>query len=131
MNDEAQKKAAALRDAQQNIHAAVNDLRNKRPGMSFQTAWSTLQQTRSDLFDSLDKASSELTKITRGQNQGDPFYRSQGLEEPTARDNVPPSRPGQLSKPPGQPAPETRVKPDFRSRDSRITGVHSVVRSVR
>ena len=43
MNDK-DTKLAAVRAAQSDIHDAVNKLRNER-GLSFQSAWSTLEQT--------------------------------------------------------------------------------------
>ena len=85
MNDK-DTKLAAVRAAQSDIHDAVNKLRNEH-GLSFQSAWSTLEKTRPDLFKNLDKASDEL-KIEYGQNKDDMFFESQGLKPPTAPNNV-------------------------------------------
>jgi hypothetical protein len=125
-NDE--KKAvhlAQVRHAQEAIHGAVAELRNNRPGLSFQSAWSTLQKTRPSLFDDLDKASDALSKITRGENEGDPFWRSQGLEEPVAKNNVPE---GPTSRPHPEKSKDPRIGENWpqnptRPKDSRIQGV--------
>ena len=120
MNDSRDSKLAKLKAAQAAIHDGVNDLRNKRPGLSFQAAWSTLQKTRGDLFDALDKASDEL-KIEYGGNENDMFYESQGIKPPLAKSNVP-DEPG--AKPPGQGADDPRAKgfPQYvpRPKDPRI-----------
>jgi hypothetical protein len=131
MNDK-DTKLAAVRAAQSDIHDAVNKLRNER-GLSFQSAWSTLEKTRPDLFKNLDKASDEL-KIEYGQNKDDMFFESQGLKPPTVPNNVP-DIPG--AKPPGQRADDPRAKgfppyvprpkdPRIESWSSKPTGVYSV-----
>jgi hypothetical protein len=132
MNDK-DTKLAAVRAAQSDIHDAVNKLRNEH-GLSFQSAWSTLEKTRPDLFKNLDKASDEL-KIEYGQNKDDMFFESQGLKPPTAPNNVP-DIPG--AKPPGQRADDPRAKgfPQYvprpkdpritTSRPSKPTGIYSV-----
>ena len=107
-------------------------MRNER-GLSFQSAWSTLEKTRPDLFKNLDKASDEL-KIEYGQNKDDMFFESQGLKPPTAPNNVP-DIPG--AKPPGQRADDPPAKgfpqyvprpkdPRIESWSSKPTGVYSV-----
>ena len=132
MNDK-DTKLAAVRAAQSDIHDAVNKLRNEH-GLSFQSAWSTLEKTRPDLFKNLDKASDEL-KIEYGQNKDDMFFESQGLKPPTAPNNVP-DIPG--AKPPGQRADDPPAKgfPQYvprpkdpritTSRPSKPTGIYSV-----
>ena len=131
MNDK-DTKLAAVRAAQSDIHDAVNKLRNEH-GLSFQSAWSTLEKTRPDLFKNLDKASDEL-KIEYGQNKDDMFFESQGLKPPTVPNNVP-DIPG--AKPPGQRADDPRAKgfppyvprpkdPRIESWSSKPTGVYSV-----
>jgi hypothetical protein len=120
MNDQKRSAMQAIRDAQLAIHDGINDLRNGKPDMNFSVAWNILQKNRPDLFAKLDAASSELEKITRGENEGDQFFESQGLKPTTARDNVPPPRPR-----------ETRTPVPTKQKDPRITGAYSVVRSVR
>jgi hypothetical protein len=128
-NDE--KKAvhlAQIRHAQEAIHGAVNDLRNARPGLSFQSAWAAVQQNRPELFDDLDKASEELSKITQG-----PDYDSYYEQTPAGKapNNVP-DEPG--SKPPGKKADDPRARgfPQYvpRPKDPRIKvqGVTSLPR---
>ena len=85
--DKKQFKLAAIRGSQTDIHEAVNELRNKRPGLSFQSAWNMLEKTKPELFEALDKASDELSKIEQGTQYKQAFPPNPPT---TAPDNVPP-----------------------------------------
>ena len=113
--DKKQFRLAAIRAAQTDIHEAVNELRNKRPGLSFQSAWNMLEKTKPKLFEALDKASDELSKIEQGTQYKQAFPPNPPT---TAPDNVPPSM---------RPV-ERRTPTPAKTRDERVQRTVSVVK---
>jgi hypothetical protein len=119
-------KLAMVRVAQADVRDAVDSEQAARGG-SYMAAWARAKAANPAVFDELSRQADDLEKIEYGQNEGDPFYKSQGIEEPTTRSNVP-DVPG--SKPSGSYPPDPRISRTWPQRpkpvkDPRVQGVAS------